>query len=655
MAESELESLPAIEARLGKYLELSDQLIAAVAESNELRVREALARLRNQRDVVSRMERLVEKRKIPETADGVRALRKWMQTRKTIAAHDQVIHSWLQALQRPEAEMLATPLGVQRFVDRSLPLEWNVLCDLVVLIGTNCQAVAAELLQRGQQRIFVCFPSTERPQGFPTGVSLFRNAAELRVLMLALYHGPQPNKMVFWRLEGAFFSDAQVEELQRTAQEMIEPQTAAVATVEAYGELWIKQGLRNLSHIASRPSVVSLYGQFPSRPAVIVSPGPSLKKNIDLLATLKGRALIVTSVQTIAPLQKVGLVPDLSLIGDAVDMSYVLRGLPIAEIGRLAVAMSAHPSFFELGAPVFTYSANCRMEAWLHSIFGSDSGLVSGGSVSCVAFTLALLLGCDPIVLVGQDLSFTDSGEMYVASSPHAKNRASFSDDGTVEIDYAGVSAEVRPIADLSKRQEAIKLPGYYGGNVATAADFAAFHQWFEWMAEANQTDSHRRRLYNCTEGGVFIQGMEHRTLAEVAGECMSDRFDVDGPFAKAESSSGMMPGLRALAWVQQTTAQLQRAVECAQKCNALSGVALAQAEAELARALSPLQFISILDTKVLFDALERGRVAVNLEQNLGAARDLYALVLRAGAEMLPLLAEQNDRLQRLLGVEVAR
>ncbi|PIU67624.1 MAG: hypothetical protein COS84_04395, partial [Armatimonadetes bacterium CG07_land_8_20_14_0_80_40_9] len=43
---------------------------------------------------------------------------------------------------------------------------------------------------------------------------------------------------------------------------------------------------------------------------------------------------------------------------------------------------------------------------WLERYLGKRGGLGGGFSVATVAFELAKLMGCEPVVLIGQDLSF---------------------------------------------------------------------------------------------------------------------------------------------------------------------------------------------------------------------------------------------------------
>ncbi len=649
---SGLEACSAVRDRVAHYVAISEALVAAIAEGEEARVRQALDRIRSQRDAVRHMLEMLDRREIPGTAAGVELLRQFLQWRKVIASHDEVILRWLQTIRRPGRELLASSQGVQRFVDLELPLEWNVLSDQVVLCGDGIQAVANELCRRGQRRLYVYWPSDQPPSGFPPPAVVCRNASEFQTALCGACD-KVPEQTLFLGIDGGI-GDGELDELRRLVRDARSFQQVSLNTNALTGEQRLAQRMQNLCHIASFPSLASLAGAFSGRPALIVSPGPSLAKNIETVAALKGRAVLLTSVQTLLPLHRYRLIPDLSLNAELLDMRYVLGELSAGEVGRLALSFSSHPSLFSFGAPVFTFSSDWNMDDWVCALFGQNSRLSSGGSVSCSAFALALELGCDPVVLVGQDLSYSSEGEVYVASSPHAKSRVIFR-DGAVEHDFSGLPEDVRALSESSRRQAAIELPGYYGGKVSTSLEFALFHRWFESMAKYHPG----RRLFNCTEGGVFIQGMEHRPLAEVAAAYMTCQFDVEAPFQQAESADFRVPLERAQTWVEQTSGLLTRAVELARKCKALAqgspGSELLGCEAELSQLLSPLQFMAIVDPKALFEVMESARVAVNVEQRLAASRRLCDTVLRAGDRVLPLLTVQGARLQATLASGLRR
>jgi len=75
-----------------------------------------------------------------------------------------------------------------------------------------------------------------------------------------------------------------------------------------------------------------------------------------------------------------------------------------------------------------------------------------GGSVSHSAFDLAVELGCSKIALVGQDLAFGESGDLYT--------------------EEARLDMSEKRISSLGEK---FKVKGYYNKKVETNASFSFF------------------------------------------------------------------------------------------------------------------------------------------------------------------------------------
>ena len=113
-----------------------------------------------------------------------------------------------------------------------------------------------------------------------------------------------------------------------------------------------------------------------------------------------------------------------------------------------------------------------------------------GGSVSHSAFDLAVEFGCSKIVLVGQDLALTDEGDAYFEKAKLGKQ--------TSRTEALG---------------EQFKVKGFYGKEVITTSSYAFFAQFYRYFAlEAKELGI---SMYNCTEGGIFIEGFDHISLED--------------------------------------------------------------------------------------------------------------------------------------------
>src|SRR5690606_7636120 len=139
---------------------------------------------------------------------------------------------------------------------------------------------------------------------------------------------------------------------------------------------------------------------------------------------------------------------------------------------------------------------------------GATPEVVGGGSVATTALSLALRWRCDPIVFVGLDLSFP-GGQYYVPTSSDGGARAGLDDDGKMRVTgwsdgFVAMKARGGPAAPAER---VVMLPGWHGGEVPSSFSFAMFHRWFE---ETLRTVT-GHTVFNCTEGGAWIDGMLHR------------------------------------------------------------------------------------------------------------------------------------------------
>ena len=129
-------------------------------------------------------------------------------------------------------------------------------------------------------------------------------------------------------------------------------------------------------------------------------------------------------------------------------------------------------------------------------LFDWERTLLFGGSVSVWIFKLMVHLQASSIALIGQDLA-TSAGTYYVGDG--------FSPLGTAPEDFYP-----NPHAH-GKRWN---LPGYHGGVVFTQADYFLFHDEFVRSVKEIKARREKIALYNCTEGGAFIDGFFHKPLS---------------------------------------------------------------------------------------------------------------------------------------------
>ena len=295
-------------------------------------------------------------------------------------------------------------------------------------------------------------------------------------------------------------------QLGREIQAMVSDRCTSIR----FGYEWQTNYLSNLRFLNRCVPVSRMFDRMKGHPVILVSSGPSLDKNVQLLAEAKGRALVIAVGSAFTKLHRLGIEPDfaisfdggvynslghfaglrsqLPLIFDPILHSKVLEEYP----GRLIV-MSIWPGGMLLDRPT-----------------GCDVGYVSiGPSVSCTAFALAYKMGANPIVFIGQDCAFSE--DRTHASGTHV--------DGTIDADNAYALRAVH-----GDRQP---VEGQNGEQLISNPSLLTFKHWFE---ETIRGVDPARIVLNATEGGANIRGARNISFREVLDvHCRRDiSVDID-------------------------------------------------------------------------------------------------------------------------------
>jgi hypothetical protein len=155
-------------------------------------------------------------------------------------------------------------------------------------------------------------------------------------------------------------------------------------------------------------------GKRPARPAVVVSAGPSLARTIDQLARpgVRERVLIVATQTVLKALLARGIKPHLVCALDHHELSArFYEGLSQQELEGVTLLFEAkvNPA---VPAAFAGEKRLCDAQV-LNVILGEDLSrpmgrIVGGSTVAHLCYETARYMGCDPVLLIGQDLGFSD-------------------------------------------------------------------------------------------------------------------------------------------------------------------------------------------------------------------------------------------------------
>ena len=258
-----------------------------------------------------------------------------------------------------------------------------------------------------------------------------------------------------------------------------------------FSKLWFESTVSNLKYLYKSKAVNSLKDIYKNRPAVIVSAGPSLSKNIKQLEQFESKAVILTGGRTLRTLMNEGTNPDFLSIVDAHELSYEL----VDGIIDKTNAVLAHSEI--LPTKVLDSYKGQRIffpyASWINEIVENPKYNFTYTSVAHTCTKLAMYMGCNPIIFIGQDLAYTDD-------KVHAENAEFVQEKYKDKEDISKVADESSPYVE-----------DIYGNMVRTSMTLNLFRQHFEKIIEENP----QYRFINSTEGGANIKGTEIRRLID--------------------------------------------------------------------------------------------------------------------------------------------
>lgn len=276
-------------------------------------------------------------------------------------------------------------------------------------------------------------------------------------------------------------------------------------TEVAFGERLANNMLYSLPHILGESSLNNLRSaireyDISGIPAIIVSAGPSLDKNIRQLKGVGNRAFIIGVDSALKALirEKIDF-----HIGISVDPRKNPAVFEDETINQYPLVLCAN------SIPVIAEKNRCRLffesplgfegfEEMLKEKTGEGLGeLKTGGSVATDAFSLAEYLGFEKIILIGQDLAYT-GGKTHV--SGFAESEANKRDEDSL-----------------------VEVEGMDGTMLRTDIQMDSYRKWFELAIKRNQGV---RTVYNATEGGARIHGAVELTLQEAIGRLCGRELD---------------------------------------------------------------------------------------------------------------------------------
>ncbi len=279
----------------------------------------------------------------------------------------------------------------------------------------------------------------------------------------------------------------------------------SLVTLVANSRVTCRNVAYNLPRFVSTPPIDVLRDRFKGCPGIVVSAGPSLRRNIDQLAGLKGRAVICAVQTTFKMLLDRGIEPDFVTSLDYHELSKrFFEDIP----ATCRTHLVAEPKVTWHVIDTYRGPTSLLDNRWARLCLGDGlagrDGLKAGSTVAHLAFYLNLYMGCDPIIMVGQDLGYTDHVYYVPGTSMHDLWRSELNRFNTIEM------REWERI--VRHRRILQKVKDIHGQEIYTDEQLFTYLQQFE--GDFAQVPG---RVIDATEGGVRKEGTRVMSLREAA------------------------------------------------------------------------------------------------------------------------------------------
>lgn len=249
--------------------------------------------------------------------------------------------------------------------------------------------------------------------------------------------------------------------------------------------------INNIFTLVNEAGIGELYDEvreFVEYPAVVVSAGPSLDKNVKVLGEYKGRVFIVAVDAALNTLRCNHIVPDLIVTMDPkFEKIDALEDKDYSQLPMIVNLISGYKLLkSHEGRKFFDVQHNYLLD-YIETAYNKILPiLATGGSVANSAFSFLESAGFKNIILIGQDLG-------YPENKVHASD--AFKNEGLIDEE----SGKYYYVEDI------------YGGKVLTEKNMDLYRLWFEDTISQND----ELNVIDSTEGGALIHGTTIAPLRE--------------------------------------------------------------------------------------------------------------------------------------------
>lgn len=239
-----------------------------------------------------------------------------------------------------------------------------------------------------------------------------------------------------------------------------------------------------LPYVIRHRGVAELKDFYKDKPAILISTGPSLTKNIHHLIDNQDKVIIIAVGQALRVLLAYDITPDFICTVDFGEVNIGhFNGLMDSNVPLVTINRTYAPLIKKWKGTKFI--AATPVPGYEHMATGilTNKGFIdAGGSVAHLCFGLAKQLGCNPITFIGQDLALGKTSHTPLAD---AAGDVKISPEGLIEWEIKDHRCSLH--GKQKYGMGIVKMvDGYYGKPVPTNMGLASFITSFEAMIKVH-------------------------------------------------------------------------------------------------------------------------------------------------------------------------
>ena len=265
---------------------------------------------------------------------------------------------------------------------------------------------------------------------------------------------------------------------------------------------------RNLVHnrdiIHSSDGINSLKNKFTGRPAILISAGPSLDGLHPYFDWLAQRTLLTCVDTTFPLLARENITPDFVFTLDPQENSFRYFAANLKNPAPLIYTPTAQTRILHHyeGEKIVVFKDGHRLYQGEKDLAEEKGTTRSGGSVSCLGLDCLIQMGCNPIILIGQDCAFSNKRFYFRDSELEADLLSNLNGNATLAQSHQ----------QKTKENKSIQILCNDGLEKWTNQTMYSYLRGIEQIAEVNAD----RTIYNLCSHGAH---MDHVSSLESVTE----------------------------------------------------------------------------------------------------------------------------------------